>query len=180
MTISTESSLRSVLEEIRNRGTATAGFTTALSGAAAAALGQACLGISGGPTERLGQIVHALEGWADDDASALQKLLDLRQQGREQEGWELLQIGPAAMAGLACEGAELLQTFRPQVINHVRDDLEFAVVLLAAAARSAMLILESNLRQWRSPALHARFGPEVDRLSQRIAALTPIEHIAWR
>src|SRR5712692_3711326 len=100
MTISTQASLLSVLDEIRHRPHATAGFTTALAGAAAAALGQACLGISGGPTERLGQIVHRLEGWADDDASALQKLLDLRQQGREQEGWELLQIGPVAMADL--------------------------------------------------------------------------------
>jgi hypothetical protein len=180
MTISTHSPIDSVLEEIRNRGAATAGFTTALAGAAAAALGQACLGISGGPMERMGQIVQALEGWADDDASALQKLLDLRQQGREQEGWELLQIGPVAVADLACEGAELLQAFRPRVIDHVRDDLEFALVLLAAAARSAMLIVESNLRQWRAPALHARFGPEVDRLSQRIAALTPVEHITWR
>ena len=180
MTISTEVPIRAVLEEIRNRGAATAGFTTGLSGAAAAALGQACLGISGGPTERLGQIVQTLEGWADDDASALQKLLDLRQQGREQEGWELLQIGPVAMADLACEAAELLQAFRPRVIDHVRDDLEFALVLLAAAARTAMLIVESNLRQWRSPALRARFGPEVDRLSQRIAALTPVEHITWQ
>jgi hypothetical protein len=180
MTISTDSNLRSVLEEIRGRASATAGFTTALSGAAGAALGQACLGISGGPTERMGEIVLALEGWADDDARALQKLLDLRQQGREPEGWELLQIGPVAIADLACEGAELLQGFRPRVIDHVRDDLEFAVVLLAAAAHSAMLIVESNLRQWRSAELHAKFGPEVDRLSQRIAGLTPIEHIAWR
>jgi hypothetical protein len=180
MTISSEAPLRSVLEEIRNRTTATAGFTTALAGAAAAALGQACVGISGGQTGRLGQIVLTLEGWADDDASALQKLLDLRKQGREQDGWELLQIGPVAMADLACEGAELLQAFRPRVIQHVRDDLEFAVVLLTAAARSAMLIVESNLRQWRSPELHAKFGPEVDRLALRIAALTPIEHIAWR
>ena len=179
MTISSEASLSSVLEEIRHRQSATAGFTTALAGAAAAALGQAVVGISGGPIERLGQICLALEGWADDDARALQKLLDLRTQGREQAGWELLQIGPVAIADLACEGAERLQAFRPQVIDHVRDDLEFAVVLLAAAARSAQLIVESNLRQWRAPALHARFGPEVERLGQRIAALTPIEHIAW-
>ncbi len=180
MTISSQASLDSVLEEIRHRSAATAGFTTGLAGAAAAALGQACVGISGGPTERLGQIVLALKGWADDDASALQKLLELREQGREQEGWELLQIGPTAMADLACEAVELLQAFRPQVDDRVRDDLEFAVVLLAAAARSATLIVESNLRHWRSPALHARFGPEVDRLAQRIAALTPVEHIAWR
>ena len=180
MTISTESSIRGVLDEIRARRAATAGFTTALSGAAAAALGQACVGISDGPTERLGQIVLALEGWADDDASALQKLLELRQQGREHEGWELLQIGPVAMADLACEAAELLQVFRPRVIDHVHDDLEFAIVMLTAAARSAMLIVESNLRQWRTPALHAKFGAEVERLTGRLAALSPVEHLAWR
>ena len=180
MTISTETPIRDVLEEIRNRRTATAGFTTALSGAAAAALGQACVGISDGPTERLGQIVLALEGWADDDANALLKLLDLRQQGREPEGWELLQIGPVAMADLACEAAELLQAFRPRVIDHVHDDLEFAIVMLTAAARSAVLIVESNLRQWRTPELHAKFGAEVERLTQRLAGLSPVEHLTWR
>jgi len=180
MTISSQASLDSVLEEIRHRPSATAGFTTALAGAAAAALGQACLGISGGPTERMGQMVLALKGWADDDATALQKLLDLRALGREPEGWELMEIGPVAIADLACEAAELLQAFRPRVVDHVRDDLEFAVVLLTATARSAMLILESNLRQWRAPELHAKFAPEDERLARRIAALAPIERIAWR
>jgi hypothetical protein len=180
MTISTVSSLSSVLEEIGHHSAAAAGFTTGLAGAAAAALGQAVLGISGASSERLGQIMLELKRRADDDANALQNLLDLRQQGREPEGWQLLQIGPVAMADLACEGAELLQAFRPQVINHVHDDLEFAVVLLTAVARAAMLIAESNLRQWRSPELHAKFGPEVDRLARRIAGLSPIEHIAWR
>jgi hypothetical protein len=180
MTISSESPLTSVLEEIRHRSVATAGFTTALSGATAAALGQAVVGISGGPQERLGEIVLALKACADDDAAALQKLLDLRALGREHEGWAQLQIGPVRMADLACEAAERLQAFRPQVIDKVRDDLEFAVVLLAAGARSATMIVESNLRHWRSPELHARFGPEVDRLARRLAALTPAEHIAWR
>ena len=180
MTIATTSTISDVLEEIRHRPAASAGFTTALVGAAAAALGQAVVGISGGPNERLGEIVLGLKALADDDANALQKLLDLRAQGREPEGWEALQIGPVAIADLACEGAERLQAFRPQVIDHVHDDLEFAVVLLAAAARSAMLIVESNLRQWRSAELHAKFGPEVERLAVRITALTPLEHIAWR
>lgn len=180
MTISTEAPLIGVLDEIRHRSHATAGFTTALCGAAAAALGQACLGISGGETQRLGLIVVGLVGWADDDARALARLIAMREQGREEEGWELLQDGPVAMADLACEGAELLQAFRPQVVDRVRDDLELAVVLLAAAARAGLLILESNLRQWRSPALHTRFGPEADRLARRVAALTPVEQIAWR
>ena len=179
MTISTAAPLISVLDEIRHSSHASAGFTTALCGAAAAALGQACLGISGGQTDRLGLIVVGLVGWADNDANALARLIALREQGRAEEGWELLQEGPLAMAHLACEGAELLQAFRPQVVDRVRDDLEFAVVLLAAAARAAMLILESNLRQWRSPALHAKVGPQADRLAQRVSALAPVEHIAW-
>src|SRR5215470_164936 len=112
MTIATTSAISDVLEEIRHRSAATAGFTTALSGATAAALGQAVVGISGGPQERLGEIVLALKACADDDAAALQKLLDLRAQGREHEGWAQLQIGPVTMADLACEGAELLQAFQ--------------------------------------------------------------------
>ena len=84
------------------------------------------------------------------------------------------------MADLACEAAEILQGYRPHVTDHVKDDLEFSLVLLTAAARSALLILESNLRQWRAPALAAKFGPESERLAARIAALTPIARIAWR
>ncbi|MBM4425249.1 MAG: cyclodeaminase/cyclohydrolase family protein [Chloroflexi bacterium] len=178
MTISTHTALRPVLDEIRHRNHATAGFTTGLAGAAAA-LGQACVGISGGSTVRLGELVIALQNVADDDANALGRLLVLREQGREEEGWEALEAIPAAMADLACEAAELLQGFRPQVVNQVADDLEFAIVLLSAAAHSSLLIVESNLRHWRAPALHAKFGPEVERLSNRIAALTPVDHIVW-
>ena len=187
MTVSTRNSLRAALDEIRHSSHATAGFTTALAGAAAAALGQACVGISlqtgagSHPVHaRLGAIVTGLEDWADDDAGALATLIAFREQGREEAGWEALMAGPVAIADLACEAAELLLGFRPSVVDHVRDDMEFAVGLLNAAARSALLIVESNLRQWRASALHARYGPETERLSRRIEAIQPVAHVAWR
>ncbi len=180
MTIATQAPIRDVLDEIRRHTHASAGFSTALVGAAGAALGQAVLGIGGGPTARLDEIVVALQDLADDDINALGRLVALREQGREAEAWEILVASPLAMGDLACEAAEILQHFRPRIVDHVKDDLEFAVVLLAGAARAGLLVVESNLRQWRAPALHAKFAPEVERLSRRIAALTPIEHIAWQ
>ncbi len=187
MTISTQMPLAEVLEAIRLRDHATAGFTTALAGSAASALGQAVMGISLDPAgspeaahARLGEIVKALSTLADEDANALSQLLAARQAGDESRAWEDLLRAPAQMADLMCEAAERLQAFRPRVVDHVRDDMEFAIVLLTAAARAALLIVESNLRQWRSPDLHARFGPETDRLAQRVEALTPIERIDWR
>lgn len=180
MSISTQAPIRATLDAIRHDAHAAAGFATGLSGAAGAALGQAVLGISGVPSARLAEIVPALQTLADDDIHALDLLVRMRALGREEEGWEALVASPLQMGDLACEAAEILQAHRPQAAGRVRDDLEFSVVLLAAAARSALLIAESNLRQWRAPALHARFGPESERLALRIAALTPIERIAWR
>jgi len=180
MTISTQVALRPVLDEVRQRNHATAGFTTGLVGAAASALGQAVVGISDGATARMGELVIALETLADEDANALSQMLALREEGREEEGWEAMVLVPAAMSDAACEAAELLQAFRPKVVEEVRDDLEFAHVMLVAAARSALMIVESNLRHWRSPALHNKFGPEVERLSRRIAALASVDHIVWK
>lgn len=180
MDISTTAPIRSVLDSIRHHSHAAAGFSTGLVGAASASLGQAVLGISGGSRSRLAEIVVALEDMADEDVGALDRLVALRDQGREGEGWESLMASPAAMADLACEAAEILEGFRPQVIDKVRDDMEFAIVMLTAAARSALLILESNLRQWRDPVLAAKFGPVSDRLAGRVAALKPMDRIAWR
>lgn len=180
MKISTQAPIRAVLDDIRHHSHASAGFSTGLAGATGAALGQAVLGISGVPSVRLAAIVPALQALADDDIKALDLLVEKREQGREEEAWEALVATPLQMGNLACEAAEILQAQRPQVAGHVRDDLEFSVVLVTAAARSALLIAESNLRQWRAPALHARFGPESERLALRIAALTPIERIAWQ
>jgi hypothetical protein len=180
MAISTQAPIRAVLDDVGHHSHASAGFTTALVGATGGALGQAVLGISGAPTSRLSAIVPALESLADDDIHALDRLVTLRAQGREAEGWEALVAMPLQMGELACEAAEILQANRAHVAEHVKDDLEFSIVLVAAAARSALLIVESNLRQWRAPALHARFGPESERLAHRIAALSPIERLAWR
>ena len=179
MTASTHQFIRAALDEIRHSSHANAGFTICLAGAAVASLGQACVSISSGSAERLSAIVLALAQWADDDLTALNQWLELREQSREEEGQAILISGPMEIAGLACEGAEILQQFRPRVIEQVRDDMEFALHLLAATARASLMLVESNLRQWRAPSLHARFGPEVERLTRRIEALQPLKHIEW-
>lgn len=180
MTISSSASLDSILDEIRRHDHATAGFTIASTGALAAGLGQACVGISHGDTSRLAAVALGLRDLGDEDATALSRMIALRDEGQAEEGYAILIAVPMKMADLACEAAEELQRFRPRVEDHVRDDMEFALHLLAASARASLMLIESNLRQWRMPALHAKYGPETERLAQRIAALSPVERIAWR
>ncbi|MBI3359941.1 MAG: cyclodeaminase/cyclohydrolase family protein [Chloroflexi bacterium] len=185
MTISSSASLHNALDFVRHRDHATAGFTIALTGAMAAALGQACVRISkpagaGIAThQRLGEVVTGLRDSGDADATALENALALRAEGKEEEGWDSLLAIPVRMADLACDGAEALQSFRPHVVDQVHDDMEFALHLLAATARAALLLVESNLRQWRMPALHAKYGPETERLAARIDALMPLKRIEW-
>ena len=70
-----------------------------------------------------------------------------------------------------------MQAFRAHVGEHARDDLEFALTLMAGAARAAMLLLDSNLRIWPLPALSARYEPHVTRLANAVAVLRPVARI---
>lgn len=187
MTITTQVPVRESLDEIAGREHATAGYVIGLAGASATALAQGCARASqaaGVAAEdvhaRLEEIRAALLRWADEDAEALGKMIALREQGREAEGWAALMEGPVAMADLACDGAEVVQHFRPRVAASVRDDLEFSVLLLAAAARAALLLLQSNLRQYRRPEIHNAYGQQAERLQARLSALRPVDCIAWR
>ncbi len=180
-----------------------AGAVIALSGALAAALGQAVAngtlaegsagtgGSSAGADAarhaarhaarqmqlRLTEIRARFLALADQDATAIGEFVRLRESGQALKGYELLCDGPRDMAVQALAAASFLQDFRTHVSERTHDDLEFAITLMSGVAHSAMQLLDSNLRIWPLPELVAKYDPAVNALVARIDALQPVERI---
>ncbi len=161
-----------------------AGGTIGLSGALAAALGQAVANAT--RAERpspaqdaaaqqqqatLARIRNEFLHLADADADAILEFVALEERGEALTGYALLCSGPRAMADLALEAAYALQHFRAHVCERSRDDLEFALTLMAGVARAALQLLDSNLRIWPLPDLLAEFEPHVARILGELAGL---------
>ena len=167
-----------------------AGATIALSGALAAALGQAVAngtldeGATGAAADaarqmqlRLTDVRARLLALADQDATAIGEFVRLRDSGQPLKGYEILCDGPRDMAEQVLTAAGLMQAFRQHVCERTHDDLEFALTLMSGVARAAMLLLDSNLRIWPLPELVAKYNPAVIDLAARIDALQPVRRI---
>ncbi len=173
-------SARQLAGHISGQNHAMAGATIALSAALAVALGEACVRISASLAaqnapaiaDRLHVIQQGLLDLADEDANAIARYAALRDAGDELAGQEYLCELPERVGRWAVEAAQTLQDFRPLAHERVKDDLEMAITLLGGSARTAMLLLDSNLRIWPQPALIAKFEPLRAALEQAIAALT--------
>ena len=186
----TEKTVRQFVATVSDQVHAMAGAVIAASAAQAAALGEACMQISldeqvdkldwGDVTGRIAQMDHVkntLLEWCDQDATAIAEFVALRDAGDELKGQQLLCDAPAEVSRLSIEAATLLQNFRPLVIEKVQDDLEMAVNLLSGTARSAMLLLDSNLRIWPTSELLASHEPVRAELETQINQLTPVLRI---
>ncbi len=114
---------------------------------------------------------------ADQDANAILEFVAMEERGEALAGYALLCRGPQQMADLAIEAAQAIQAFRPSVCERSRDDLEFALTLMAGVARAALQLLDSNLRIWPLPELLAEFEPQVNRFLGEIDALQPVARI---
>jgi formiminotetrahydrofolate cyclodeaminase len=177
------------VQEVSGQQHAMAGAVIAVSAGQAAALGQACMQITrdAGPNhelqaidgsgERLAQIKMELLQWSNRDATAIAEYVALREAGDPLAGQELLCSSPAEVCRIAIEAANILQEFRPRVVEKVGDDLEMAVRLLTGAAQAAMLLLDSNLRIWPEPALLAQFEAIQNELLAEIDCLSPATRI---
>jgi hypothetical protein len=167
-----------------------AGGAIAMSGALAAALAQATAnttradGAQGDADAAAATLQHSLSrirsrllALADEDAEAITVFVELRNRGEALKGYGVLCDGPREMAGLAIEATRAMQQFRAQVGERGKDDLEFAITLMAGAARAATQLLDSNLRIWPLPDLLAQYDPHVQRLLAAIEALTPVQRI---
>lgn len=167
-----------------------AGGTIGLSAALAAALAQATANSTLanaptpaqiGPARAMQSVMAAARAefmrLADQDANAILEFVALEEQGAALAGYALLCDGPRDLAAAAIAAAQAMQDYRAHVGERSRDDLEFALTLMAGAAHSALLLLDSNLRIWPLPELLAAHEPEVARLVVGLATLQPLARI---
>lgn len=189
----TQYTIRQFAGTVAGQQHAMAGAVIAAGAAQAAALGAACLQITLADrpddldsvmvTQQVEQMLtlkNRLLEWCDQDASAIAQFVALRQAGEELKGQQLLCNAPAQMSQLSIEAANLLQNFRPFVIERVRDDLEMSLSLLAGTARAALLLLDSNLRIWPEKPLLEKYEPILAGLENDLNRLAPVARIRVR
>jgi formiminotetrahydrofolate cyclodeaminase len=180
--------IKQFINEVSSQNHAMAGAVTAISAAQALALGQACLHITkdidketeidaDARSKEIAAIKNELLQWCQQDADAIAEFAALRDAGKEQTGKRLLCEAPAAVCRITVQAAEILQDFRPAVHERVRDDMEMSITLLAGAAKSAMLLLDSNLRIWPEKELLDEFEPILAELLAKMEALSPVERL---
>jgi formiminotetrahydrofolate cyclodeaminase len=180
----TDKTIRQFIQEVSDQHYALSGAVIAASAAQAAALGETCMQISldnqvdrldwQDVTSRIEQMLHlknALIEWCDQDANSVAEYMSLQEAGVELSGWRVLCESPAEISRLSIDGLKLLQDFRPLVLERVQNDLELAINLLAGSARAAMLLLDSNLHIWPTPALLQEFEPVLANLEQQMNLL---------
>lgn len=184
---------QSVLEaatQIAEANHCQAGGAIGLNGAMAAALAQAtanCTLVDGatGATadaakdvqQIMARIRRRMGAIADEDAEAITTFVELRNRGEALKGYGVLCDGPRELSDLAIEATQAMQAFRAHVGERGKDDLEFAITLMAGVARAAMQLLDSNMRIWPLPDLLAKYDPEVKRLLAAIDQLQPVARI---
>jgi formiminotetrahydrofolate cyclodeaminase len=190
----TEKTIRQFMAEVGDAHHAMAGAVIAASAAQAAALGEACLQISldnqvdkldwtsvSARIEQMAHIKETLVEWCDEDAVAISEHVALRETENQLNGEQLLCESPAEICRLAIEAARLLQEFRPLVFEQVQDDLEMAISLLTGTGRTAILLLDSNLRIWSdNSALLTEYEPILAELERQLKQLTAVSRIRDR
>ena len=186
----TEQTLRQFISEITDQHHIMTGAVMAGSAAQAAALGEACMQISldnqvdkldwqdvTSRIEEMARLKDNLLEWCDQNTQAITDRTALREAGGDLGSQRFWCESSAEIGRLSIEAATLLQDFRPLVFEQVRDDLEIAVNLSACIARTAMLLLDSNLLIWPNPILLKEYEPIRAELESQIAQLTPTARI---
>jgi 5'-nucleotidase / UDP-sugar diphosphatase len=184
----TSRSLSEFVEEVSGKNHAMAGAVAAISAAQAAALGQACVSISlkrraagesdvHSPGPVLQEIQDKLLYLCSQDANSIARFVALREAGEQLTGQQLLCQIPAEVASLAIQAANHLQAFRRHADEGVRDDLEMSINLLSGAARTALLLLDSNLRIWPDSALLEQYDPIAASLAEAVEQIKVLKRI---
>lgn len=184
----TELSIKEFNKEVSLQNHAMAGAVIASAAVSAVSLGFACIrntqrfidensSVYKTWLDELASIQEQLLDICDKDATAIGVLVSMRNAGQEMQGQKLLCELPARASQLSITAAQTLQDFRSHVHERVHDDLEMSINLLAGTARSALLLLDSNLRQWTDPELAAQFEPVLEGLINDIAHLDPVKRI---
>lgn len=181
-------SIKEFVENVSNADHAMAGAVIAVSGAQAVALGLACAKITKSrlrmdlpelesSLEKLILIRDQLLDLSKKDAQAIKIFVALREAGQELRGKDELCELPYQVSSLCIQAGMLMQDFRQKIDERVRDDLEMSINLLAGTARSALLLLDSNLRIWQDGELLQKYEPLFTQLSLSIKQLQPLDRI---
>ncbi len=186
----TEKTVRKFIDDVSDQHFAMAGAITAVSAAQAAALGEACMQISlenqldkldwaavTAQIEQMSHLKNMLVEWCNQDATAIAEYTAPPNPDMPPDNQEILCEGPAEICRLVIEAAQMLQQFRPLLLNRVKDDLEVALSLLVGSARAALLLLDGNLRLWPNPVLVNRYDPIIAELEAEINQLQPAKRI---
>jgi hypothetical protein len=186
----TEQTVRQFVSEVSDQHHPMSGAVIAVSAAQAAALGEACMQISldnqvdrlnwqdvTTRIEQMAQIKDNLLEWCDQDTKAIAERMALRDANEALSSQRFWCESSVEISRLSIEAATLLQDFRPLVFEKVRDDLEITINLLVCTARTATLLLDSNLLVWPNPALLEEYGPIQAELESQVGQLTPVAEI---
>ena len=182
-----EQSIRQFVSDVSDQHHPMTGAVIAVAAAQAAALGEACMQISldnqvdklnwqdvTRRIERIAGVEEKLLEWGELEARATTSLTAL---WKGEEGTKNQQFwceSAAEISRLAINAAILLQDFRPLAFKTVRDDLEIALAFLVSMARTALLLLDSNLQIWHNSMLHQEFEPIQVELESQINLITPV------
>jgi hypothetical protein len=185
----TEKTFRQIIDEISDQHHPMTGTVIAAQAAQAAALAEACMQISldnqvdklnwQDVTTRIGQMAHVkdtLLEWCNQHTSQMADYMARSKHNAELSSRQMLCDHSAEIGSLSLQAATLLQAFRPLVFEQVSDDLEMALNLLTSTAKTATLLLESNIRRWPDQALK-EYEPIRTNLEEGIHQLTPLNRI---
>jgi 2',3'-cyclic-nucleotide 2'-phosphodiesterase (5'-nucleotidase family) len=184
----TELSIRAFNREISFQNHAMAGAAISTAAISAVSLGFACIRNTQrqlaeditpyqSSLDQLTSFQMRLLDICDKDAMAIGRLVSPGNAGDELSEQVLLCEFPARISQMSIQAAQTLQDFRSFVNERVKDDLEMSINLLVGTAQSAMLLLDSNLRQWSNPELAKQFEPILEELIIDIEQLSPVKRV---
>ncbi len=179
--LTTEQTLRQFISEVTDQHHIMTGAVIAAAAAQAVALGEACMQISldnqvdklnwqvvTSRIEKMACLKDNLLAWCDQDAQAIIERTALREPDGDGGSPRFWCESAAEISRLSIEAVAFLQDFRPLAFADVRDDLEITINLLLGTARTAALLLDSNLRIWPIPTLLDEYEPIRAELEGRI------------
>jgi hypothetical protein len=177
----TEQTVRQFISEITDQHHTMTGAIMASSAAQATALGEACMQISldhqvdtlnwqdvTSRIEEMARLKDNLLAWCDQNAQAIIERTALREADGDLGSRRFWCESAVEISRLSIEAVTLLQDFRPLVFEKVQDDLEITIGMLTCTARTAVLLLASNLRIWPAPILLDEYEPIQTELQSQI------------
>lgn len=182
----TEKTIRQFVEEISDQHQPMTETVIAATATHAAALGEACMQISldnqvdrldwQDVTSRIEQMAHiknTLLEWCNQQVSTPVNYVVTEELGEElvDNRQEVCDYS-AEIGRFSVQAAIMLQDFRPLVFEPVRNDLEMTINLLAGVAKTAVMLLNSNLyKQPLDEPLKKEYEPLRDELLGQINQL---------